>query len=101
MKEQLIKIQEHYHGSSAQVMSFLTVTQPPSQVDLDLALKQWHFCAKLARHMYDVSWLFGSAMNFVVDKHIKDSKFVFSQDVIFFFLNNRRLRQVLAKLFGK
>ncbi|XP_060562886.1 mediator of RNA polymerase II transcription subunit 12-like protein [Ruditapes philippinarum] len=54
MKEQLNKVQEHYHGSTTgPVMSFLTATQAPSQVDLDLALKQWHYCSRLARHMYD------------------------------------------------
>ena len=59
MKEQLNKVQEHYHGSTAgPVMSFLTATQAPSQVDLDLALKQWHYCSRLARHMYDVCILF-------------------------------------------
>ncbi|XP_052783955.1 mediator of RNA polymerase II transcription subunit 12-like protein isoform X1 [Mya arenaria] len=52
MKEQLTKIQEYYHGTGTQ-MSFLTATQAPSQVDLDLALKQWAYCSKLARYMYD------------------------------------------------
>jgi hypothetical protein len=59
MKEQLNKVQEHYHGSTTgPVMSFLTATQAPSQVDLDLALKQWHYCSRLARHMYDVCIMF-------------------------------------------
>ncbi|KAL3848034.1 hypothetical protein ACJMK2_018917 [Sinanodonta woodiana] len=54
MREQLQKVQDHYHGStSGPATSFLTATQPPSQVDLDLALKQWHYCSRLARHMYD------------------------------------------------
>ena len=56
MREQLLKIQEHYHGGqTAAVTSFLTATQPPSQVDLDQALKQWNYSTRLARHMYDVS----------------------------------------------
>ena len=54
MKEQLNKVQEFYHGSGTH-MSFLTATQAPSQVDLDLAMKQWGYCSKLARYMYDVS----------------------------------------------
>jgi len=53
MKDQLGKVQEYYHGNVTQ-MSFLTATPAP-QVDLELALKQWHYCCKLARHMYDVS----------------------------------------------
>ena len=56
MREQLLKIQDHYHGGqTGAVTSFLTATQPPSQVDLDQALKQWNYCTRLARHMYDVS----------------------------------------------
>ena len=56
MKEQLGKVQEYYHGSpSGPVTSFLTATQAPLQVDLDTALKHWHYCSKLARHMYDAS----------------------------------------------
>ena len=55
MREQLIKIQEHYHGGqTGAVTSFLTATQPPSQVDLDHALKQWNYSTRLARHMYEV-----------------------------------------------
>ncbi|XP_013408893.1 mediator of RNA polymerase II transcription subunit 12-like protein [Lingula anatina] len=53
LKEHLSKIIEHYHGgSSGPQTSFLTATQT-SHVDIDLALKQWQYTTRLARHMYE------------------------------------------------
>ncbi|XP_041350095.1 mediator of RNA polymerase II transcription subunit 12-like protein isoform X2 [Gigantopelta aegis] len=54
LKDQLQKVQDHYHGgSTGPQTSFLTATQAPSQVDLETALKHWHFCCRLARHMFN------------------------------------------------
>ncbi|XP_069105326.1 mediator of RNA polymerase II transcription subunit 12-like protein isoform X3 [Argopecten irradians] len=55
MRDQIQKIQDPYHGTPGGPTSgFLTVsTNTNIQIDLDLAIKQWHYSCKLARHMYD------------------------------------------------
>ncbi|KAK6194758.1 hypothetical protein SNE40_000324 [Patella caerulea] len=53
LKDQLQKVQEFYHGGSSTQTSFLTTQQTPLQTDMDAALKQWHYCCRLARHMYN------------------------------------------------
>lgn len=56
LKEQLQKIQDHYHGGiSGPQTSFLLTSQPTTQVDMEHALKQWTYCTRLAKHMYNVS----------------------------------------------
>ncbi|XP_012937095.1 mediator of RNA polymerase II transcription subunit 12-like protein [Aplysia californica] len=55
LKDQLQKIQDFYHGTSTpQATPFLLAQAPnPSQVDLDLAMKNWNYCTRFANHMYE------------------------------------------------
>lgn len=45
-----MKLQEYYHQSWG---TTLTATE-----DQKLALKQWHYCAQLAKYLYEVSNFF-------------------------------------------
>ncbi|XP_067668814.1 mediator of RNA polymerase II transcription subunit 12-like protein [Haliotis asinina] len=51
--EQLQKIQDAYSGCGAPQTSFLTATQPPAQVDLEPALKHFHYTCRLAKHKFN------------------------------------------------
>nr|KAG5692294.1 hypothetical protein BaRGS_009504 [Batillaria attramentaria] len=54
LREQLQKIQEHYNvGSSGPQTSFLIATPTSTQADMEQALKQWTYCTRLAKHMYN------------------------------------------------
>lgn len=58
MKEQLQKIQEHYHNLNNQGMqsNFLlgSTNQSHSPTDFENAVRYWQFCCRLARHLYEV-----------------------------------------------
>ncbi|KAJ8310216.1 hypothetical protein KUTeg_012081 [Tegillarca granosa] len=82
LKDQILKIQEPYSGGPGGPTSgFLTVSSsnPTLQVDLDQALKQWHYSCKLARHMYDEGLLDRQEyLNWLIDllekmKHMEDT----------------------------
>ena len=49
LKDQLQKVIEHYQSPQ---MSFLTAGQTNS-IDIDTAIKNWHYCTDLARHLYE------------------------------------------------
>ena len=54
LKEQLMKIMEHYQGSqTASTTSFLTAG-PTAVVDIDSANKHWSYVTQLAKHLYEV-----------------------------------------------
>ncbi|XP_059156878.1 mediator of RNA polymerase II transcription subunit 12-like protein isoform X2 [Physella acuta] len=55
LRDQLQKIQDYYHGTSnAAATPFLLAPAPTtSQVDLDLAMKNWTYCTRFANHMYE------------------------------------------------
>ncbi|KAK0041422.1 mediator of RNA polymerase II transcription subunit 12-like protein isoform X3 [Biomphalaria pfeifferi] len=55
LKDQLQKIQDFYHGTSgATATPFLLAPSPAtSQVDLDLAMKNWNYCTRFANHLYE------------------------------------------------
>lgn len=59
LREQLQKIQEHYHsGANGPQTSFLLANHN-SQADMEHAVKQWGYCTRLAKHMYNVSHVRG------------------------------------------
>ena len=59
LREQLQKIQEHYHsGANGPQTSFLLANHN-SQADMEHAVKQWGYCTRLAKHMYNVSHVHG------------------------------------------
>lgn len=59
LREQLQKIQEHYHsGANGPQTSFLLANHN-SQADMEHAVKQWGYCTRLAKHMYNVSHVCG------------------------------------------
>ncbi|XP_076454432.1 mediator of RNA polymerase II transcription subunit 12-like protein [Babylonia areolata] len=54
LREQLQKVQEFYHGSTSGPQSgFLLTNNHSSQTDMEQALKQWTYCTRLAKHMYN------------------------------------------------
>ncbi|KAH9509032.1 Mediator of RNA polymerase II transcription subunit 12-like protein, partial [Bulinus truncatus] len=55
LRDQLQKIQDFYHGTSgASATPFLLAPSPAtSQVDLDLAMKNWNYCSRFANHLYE------------------------------------------------
>ncbi|CAL1546445.1 unnamed protein product [Lymnaea stagnalis] len=55
LRDQLQKVQDYYHGtSSATATPFLLAPSPnTSQVDLDLAMKNWTYCTRFANHLYE------------------------------------------------
>ncbi|KAL8595941.1 hypothetical protein ACOMHN_018253 [Nucella lapillus] len=56
LREQLQKVQEFYHSSTngPQASGFLLANNhATSQADMETALKQWTYCTRLAKHMYN------------------------------------------------
>ena len=86
LREQLQKIQEHYHsGANGPQTSFLLANHN-SQADMEHAVKQWGYCTRLAKHMYNVSHVHGKVShrihNFFKGKIDKDR-----ESLVYFYRN--------------
>ncbi|XP_070173165.1 mediator of RNA polymerase II transcription subunit 12-like protein isoform X2 [Littorina saxatilis] len=53
LREQLQKIQEHYHSGANGPQTAFLLANHNSQADMESALKQWNYCTRLAKHMYN------------------------------------------------
>ena len=54
LKEQLVKIMEHYQGSQTSATTSFLTAGPTAVVDIDSAMKYWNYVTQLAKHLYEV-----------------------------------------------